>query len=46
MTRTNLYHLHGYWIVTCRTCGVELARDRVQYRAERAGMRQPCPICR
>jgi hypothetical protein len=46
MARIALYHLHGYWIAACRSCGVELARDRVQFRAERAGVRRPCPVCR
>jgi hypothetical protein len=41
-----LHLLHGWWVASCPECGYELARSRDQERAEQAGERRRCPICR
>ncbi len=41
-----LHLLHGWWVASCPDCGFELAQRRDQERAERAGRRRRCPICR
>ncbi len=41
-----LHLLHGTWVASCPDCGHELGRSRDQARAEQAGERRRCPICR
>jgi hypothetical protein len=41
-----LHLLHGWWVASCPGCGYEFAKRRRQERAERAGRRRRCPICR
>ena len=41
-----LFYLHGRWIAACPVCGYQLATARRQRRAERAGRRRACPVCR
>lgn len=41
-----LHLIHGWWIASCPDCGFELGRRRDQARAEQAGERRRCPICR
>jgi len=41
-----LFFLDGRWVAGCPTCGHTLARRRSQRRAEQAGRRRRCPVCR
>jgi hypothetical protein len=41
-----LHLVHGWWVASCPECGYELGRSRDQARAEQAGERRRCPICR
>jgi hypothetical protein len=41
-----LHLVHGWWVAACPDCGHELGRSRDQARAEQAGERRRCPICR
>jgi hypothetical protein len=41
-----LHLVHGWWTASCPECGHELGRSHNQARAEQAGERRRCPICR
>ena len=41
-----LYTLHGQWVAVCRTCGVELARSNLRFKADLTATRRRCPVCR
>jgi hypothetical protein len=41
-----LHLLHGVWVASCPTCGVQLTSARTQPRCERRAARRVCPVCR
>jgi hypothetical protein len=41
-----LYTLHGQWVAVCCTCGVELARSNLRFKADLTATRRRCPVCR
>lgn len=41
-----LYTLHGQWIAVCRSCGLELARSNLRFKADLTATRRRCPVCR
>jgi hypothetical protein len=40
-----LHLLHGQWVASCPSGGVELATARTQARCERRSRRRTCPVC-
>ncbi len=40
-----LHLLHGRWVASCPTCGLQLATARSQARAERRSRHRSCPVC-
>jgi hypothetical protein len=41
-----LFVLHGQWVAACRTCGMELARSALRFKADLTAARRRCPVCR
>ncbi len=40
-----LHLLHGRWVASCPTCGLQLATAQTQARAERRSRHRTCPVC-